>query len=236
MQKRFSLALVASAALMAVSAAHAASVTTNTPWDPGAPTDLSQFVDGNENVAETVTYSNDPDGKGIDIVIKTDPAGLGNDNADASVGDQFTNLYFGDDTNGAYVGFELGNSRAFTPGVAGYFDYTSALGITYTDTPGTTYANGGQASESQTFIPYSFFETDPLHMGFTKLAPGGVIQLRDIQAFAYAGNNAGGGARFGTLTIPNAVPEPATWALMIGGLGLVGYQLRRREGVRLGAA
>jgi hypothetical protein len=29
---------------------------------------------------------------------------------------------------------------------------------------------------------------------------------------------------------PGAVPEPTTWAMMIGGLGLVGLQMRRRRG------
>lgn len=30
-------------------------------------------------------------------------------------------------------------------------------------------------------------------------------------------------------TTPNAVPEPATWAMMLGGLGLVGAAMRRRK-------
>ncbi|PZQ64580.1 MAG: hypothetical protein DI570_04800 [Phenylobacterium zucineum] len=38
---------------------------------------------------------------------------------------------------------------------------------------------------------------------------------------------------FTTVTAPGAVPEPATWALMIGGFGLTGAALRRR---RAGAA
>lgn len=32
-----------------------------------------------------------------------------------------------------------------------------------------------------------------------------------------------------TVTAANAVPEPATWAMMIGGLGVVGLAMRRRR-------
>jgi hypothetical protein len=43
------------------------------------------------------------------------------------------------------------------------------------------------------------------------------------------GNNNDTGNLGGTVTInPAAVPEPATWALMLLGLGAVGWQLRRR--------
>jgi hypothetical protein len=34
----------------------------------------------------------------------------------------------------------------------------------------------------------------------------------------------------------SAVPEPATWAMMIGGIGMVGGAMRRRRGARTGAA
>jgi hypothetical protein len=43
--------------------------------------------------------------------------------------------------------------------------------------------------------------------------------------------SAGLGSYGGNLTFtPSAVPEPATWAMMVGGFGLVGFGLRRRRG------
>ncbi|MBS0504031.1 MAG: PEP-CTERM sorting domain-containing protein [Proteobacteria bacterium] len=33
----------------------------------------------------------------------------------------------------------------------------------------------------------------------------------------------------GNVTVPSAVPEPATWAMMLGGFGVAGMALRRRE-------
>ncbi|MBN8830712.1 MAG: PEP-CTERM sorting domain-containing protein [Sphingomonadales bacterium] len=40
----------------------------------------------------------------------------------------------------------------------------------------------------------------------------------------------GGGSYSGTLNFSPAVPEPATWAMMIAGLGLVGASMRYRKG------
>lgn len=35
----------------------------------------------------------------------------------------------------------------------------------------------------------------------------------------------------GSVTVPNAIPEPATWAMMLGGFGLAGAAMRRRARV-----
>ena len=45
------------------------------------------------------------------------------------------------------------------------------------------------------------------------------------------GNNSGAGSLGGSITIrqANAVPEPATWAMMLMGFGAAGYAMRRRR-------
>ena len=43
------------------------------------------------------------------------------------------------------------------------------------------------------------------------------------------GNNRGNGALEGSITIEQAVPEPATWAMMLFGFGAVGFAMRRRK-------
>jgi PEP-CTERM motif len=45
------------------------------------------------------------------------------------------------------------------------------------------------------------------------------------------GNNSGAGSLGGSITIrqANAVPEPATWAMMLIGVGAVGFAMRRRQ-------
>jgi hypothetical protein len=43
------------------------------------------------------------------------------------------------------------------------------------------------------------------------------------------GENRGNGALEGSITIEQAVPEPATWAMMLFGFGAVGFAMRRRK-------
>jgi hypothetical protein len=63
------------------------------------------------------------------------------------------------------------------------------------------------------------------------------------KTFLYAGNysltvngtSAGGGSYGGDLSVA-PVPEPATWALMIAGLGVVGMAMRRRSSAKRNVA
>lgn len=43
------------------------------------------------------------------------------------------------------------------------------------------------------------------------------------------GVNRGNGALEGSITIEQAVPEPATWAMMLFGFGAIGFAMRRRK-------
>jgi hypothetical protein len=120
----------------------------------------------------------------------------------------FANLYFSTNlTEGSTVGFEANNSRAFIPGGAGYTPYTATSGIVLDDTStATQYA-------IEFSVPFSFFTTDPLGMGFTKATTD--VELRLSQTFGYsvAGGASYGAGRFGDFAPPAATPEPSTLTL-----------------------
>lgn len=50
----------------------------------------------------------------------------------------------------------------------------------------------------------------------------------DTLTFAALGTNDALGGSLDAVSLTAAVPEPSTWALMLGGIGLIGFSLRRR--------
>ena len=78
------------------------------------------------------------------------------------------------------------------------------------------------------------------NFAFKALSKYSQMALGLFSAVAVKNNDVGPGGpgtktfNTGYVTIPGAVPEPGTWALMIAGFGLIGATLRRRR--TLGAA
>ena len=77
--------------------------------------------------------------------------------------------------------------------------------------------------------PYNLVEIDDTGVDeYWRLA--NPVQLGAAQyTLTINGNNSGAGSLGGSITIRQAVPEPATWAMMLIGFGAVGFAMRRRR-------
>ena len=150
----------------------------------------------------------------------------------------FLNLYFDIDpatgTGGSDLGIEVTNLRGFVPGQPGYFDLSSFITFATTTVGGLTTTEFSIANEA--FRQYIAAAED-----FGLFGPGGYTQqdvrlnLSQSLSYSVAGGTTYGADRLGTFSVA-AVPEPATWAMMIGGVGLVGGTLRRRAAKTLASA
>ena len=145
----------------------------------------------------------------------------------------FANLYFGTGSSamqGSDVGFEVTNSDVFAPGVAGTTP-TTGTGIQYAS------LNGG--TEIEFAVPFSYFETDPQHVGFdptTAANPDIVLRLSQTFGYSVAGGAMYGADRLGLIVDPIgsqsvSVPEPMTLSVL--GAGLVGLTTLRRKARRV---
>jgi hypothetical protein len=128
----------------------------------------------------------------------------------------------------------LGDGRSFATqfdfvlllGTAGVIDQTPPVGAAGFETTTRFSANTGAGFQlwNATFIsPQQVRFTAPSYAA--RLKPGDLFfvnvvftQPVNTQTFAFAG-----------LWSNSVVPEPATWALMIAGFGLVGFAARRRR-------
>lgn len=135
---------------------------------------------------------------------------------------QFANLYFGVNNGGSTIGFEIFNNKAFKPGPAATYDAPGILHAVKTTA-------GGVGLEFA--IPMEYFLTDAFGFGFNPAHAGDKIRLNLAQALGYsvAGGQAYyGDERLGVVGV-SAVPEPATWAMLIVGFGLAGSMVRARR-------
>jgi PEP-CTERM motif len=103
--------------------------------------------------------------------------------------------------------------------VTGGYEYAQAYA--QLGTSGSTANGYQQSSESLSssayYTPTTDNKTAPLSVFFANTTSGS--ETGNLSAYAYA---------YGYSTIA-AVPEPSTWAMMLGGLGLIGFMTYRRR-------
>ena len=187
----------------------------------------SNFSSGPVSSDDTVAYDVYLKGDANNVygLLTTDPA-AGDNSANTA---DFANVYLSTNpADGTNVGFEVTNYNAFVPGGKSGYDL-HGTGFTTLDTTGT---NGSRTIEFA--IPWNFFTTDPLNMGFEKIQPGGTFQIRDSQSFGYTyvGGNGFGPTRLGQITYDDIspAPEPSQIAgLSFSALGALGLVLKARK-------
>ena len=194
---------------------------------PGAPT--SNFgTPGNTATAGYNIYLTDTNDKLYGAMQQTGGTSDGT----------FVNLYFDINpttgTGGSELGIEVTNKRGFVAGTSTYFDLSSAINFSTTTVGGLTTTEF--SIDNSVFRDFIFGAQQQGYFG-----PGGYttqdVRLNLSQSLSYsvAGGASYGDARLGTFSVAAtaAVPEPATWGMMLIGFGGLGYAMRRRNNVRL---
>jgi len=121
---------------------------------------------------------------------------------------------------GAFV-----DTFTFTPSIAGFLNGSL---VTTAANPATDI---NFTSATVNGIAFNFSPTGANEWGFTDVAFSAgpiVLKLFGIAAPDLAPGTAVTASYAGTLNI-SAVPEPETWGMMLGGLGLIGFMARRRK-------
>jgi hypothetical protein len=143
----------------------------------------------------------------------------------------FSNVYWDLDpsqVNGSDLGFEIGMNgvTAFIPGKNGQAGFNKVLDsslfkVAAVEGGGIEWSLSADLFRGPiaglAYYDPQFFESKV------------TLRLSQSLSFSVAGGSSFGPDRLGSVNI-SAIPEPASWALMIGGFGLVGAAARRRAG------
>lgn len=215
-------ALASTAAIAAPMPVYTSSVTVQ--YDPSAPTFCGPdcvFASASNNSSYTVKTGIDANYFYVDV--QSTPNG----NTDTSL--QFANIYLGGShvTNNLVV--EVTNDRASTT------DNPSA----YTSLEGTGFSYTATLNDISFAMPLAFLENNPYGLNYGSVSAGDLLRVSYSQSFGYslvAGANFDPVTRLGAQTVPAAaaaaVPETGTWAMMIPGMGAVGFAMRRRKAAK----
>ena len=140
------------------------------------------------------------------------------DNVTLQGGGTLTGSFTTDDALTSLLGVNItASSGTFGPGVFSTFTYNNAALANWVSLP----SQGFQISTSGA--------AQQLRLDFFPLTASGANILHTSNEYQ---NTGGGRAVTGgrvVLDVPSAVPEPATWAMMITGFGLAGVAIRRRR-------
>ena len=159
--------------------------------------------------------------------VQSDRAGLG----------PFANLYFGLNGAGTNFGLEIAPAAGGSPARVNAFIPQNGSKVAVDPSLFSAVASA-DGLNFEFSLSNSLFTTQLAGLAYlpgqTFPTTGGNVRVNLSQSFGYAvaGGATYGPNRLGVVTIGgavDAVPEPATWAMMIGGFGLIGGAMRRRS-------
>jgi hypothetical protein len=144
----------------------------------------------------------------------------------------FVNLYFDIDpttgSGGSELGIEVANKRGFVAGTSNYFDLSQFIDFSTTTTAGLTTSEFSIANS--VFRDFIAGAAQQGFFGAGGYTPQNVrLNLSQSLSYSVAGGSTYGANGLGTFSVAaptGAVPEPATWAMMILGMGAVGFAMR----------
>jgi hypothetical protein len=223
-------AYLAAASLLAFSTPVLAS-TVSVATDANAPTSNFATPGNTATAGYNLTLSDD----GTSVIGKIVQTG-------GTAAGSFANLYF--DLNptvldGSDLGFEmgLGGVTAFIPGKNGQPGFNTSIAPSLYTFSATTDLGGLTTLDFS--LANSLFTSPIAGLNYYGPADGSPVQtfesnvtLRLSQSLSYsvAGGATYGADRLGTVTVSrSAAPEPASWAMMVGGFGVIGGAMRRRQ-------
>jgi hypothetical protein len=232
--------LLAAAAALVVAAPAAAQITVDGTRDAafGASTASVAYTatppNGNFGTPGTVSDTAydlyfASDANNVFGFVQSDRAGIG----------PFANLYFGLNGAGTNFGLEIAAAVGGNPARVNAFIPQNGSKVALDSSLFQAVASG-DGTGLEFSLSNSIF-TGPI-AGLTYLngqtfpTTGGTVRVNLSQSFGYAvaGGASFGPNRLGTFVIGGtpAVPEPATWAMMLFGFGGLGYAMRRRPAQR----
>jgi hypothetical protein len=229
--RTFILAIAGTVSALALSAP-ALATPISVATDPDAP--ISNFgAPGNTAVAGYDLTLGDDGSSIVGQIVQTGGVAAGS----------FANLYF--DLNpsvgdGSDLGFEMGLSgvNAFIPGKNGLPGFNTAVDSSLYTFTSTTGLDGMITLNFS--LSNSLFTAPIAGLAYYGPSDGAPVQtfesdvtLRISQSLSYsaAGGASYGIGRLGSADVGSAspAPEPASWAMMVGGFGLLGATMRRRK-------